>query len=612
MHWFNSHKRKRPLRRAAQRLHSCCLPIAEALEDRRLLTTFTATIAGPATWTANQNGTVQLVTTGGVSASSQGWSINWGDTHTATVDNPSGLQQVQANHTYAMAGNYTVTATCTPAGGGSNVTATYALSTGFGNSPDSTHPSGRTIQTPDSDTGSGAGYAMAMDTCDMTSNPNYGKLYVASAYNGQFAVTRFNTNGTPDNTFGSNGTIHFAVDSSTDTALAIALHRFSNGLHNFDDEIALAGSGQGGFAVAMVSFSANGPWQEAWKTSSLQSGQANGVAFDQSENVLAVGSGMEAVDLIATGTNAGLLNNSQNGTGWGTNGSGKVAISFSGQSASSANAVILDSNIGSSPGDMMVGGWASYCTCCGGYQDFALAALNSTGGLDTGFNSTGTVVENFGTLNNSTASTDNAYGLVPAGTGVLAAGSTNYGGTTKFGYMQFKANGALDIGFSSHGWRTGTDGIPLGVTTDSNSNIVAAGTTNSDFVIQRLTSSGAPDTSFGNNNGVFVPVDFGTTSANSNDQARSVVVEPTDVGGTAAKMIVACGWTGGTGSAGQIAMAGYLPSNTASVPSTPSGPLVVAKAALSPTLAPADPSGVAALAPRKHRAIFSSLRINGP
>ena len=610
MHWFNSHKLKRPLRRAVQRLHSCCLPIAEELEDRRLFTTFTATIAGPATWTAGQNGTVQLVTTGGVSASSQGWSITWGDTPTpTTVDNPTGAQQVQANHTYASPGNYTVTATCTPAGGGSNVTATYALSTGFGNWPVSTKPSGRTIQTPDSDTGSGAGYAMAMDTCSSLSNPNYGKLYCASAYNGQFAVTRFNTNGTPDNTFGTNGTIHFAVDGSTDTALAIALHRLSSGGHNFDDEIALAGSGQGGFAVAMVAFT-NNAWSTAWKNSNFQAGQANGVAFDQSENVLAVGYNpgvnqtMEGVDLFATGLSAGQLN-----TGWGTGSSGKVAISFSGQGASSANAVILDSNIGSSPGDMMVGGWASFC--CGSNQDFALAALNSSGALDSGFGTGGEVHKNIGTLNNSTASTDAAYGLVPAGTGVLAAGSTTYGGTTKFGYMQFTSTGTLDTGFNSHGWQTGTNGIAYGVTTDSSSNIVAAGTVNSDFVIQRLTSSGALDNGFGNNS-VFVPVDFGSTSANSNDKALSVVVEPADIGGTAANMIVACGWTGGTGSTGQIALAGYLPSNKASVPSTPSGPLVVAKAALSPTLAPTDPSGVAAVAPHKHRSIFSSLRINGP
>jgi len=606
MHWFNLSKRKRPLRRAAQRLHSCCLPIAEELEDRRLFTTFTATIAAPPTWKAGQNTTVQLVTTGGVSASSQGWSITWGDnTGTTTVDNSSGTQQVQANHTYANTGDYTITATCTPQGGGSSVTATYALSTALGNWPDSTKPSGRTIQTPDSDTGSGTGYAMAIDDCSMLSNPNYGKMYVASAYNGQFAVTRFNTNGTPDSNFGRNGTINFAVDASTDTALAIALHRQSTS-DNFDDEIALAGSGQGGFAVALVAYT-NGSWSTAWTKSNIQSGQANGVAFDQGANVLAVGvntganHSMEAVDLNYTD---GSLN-----TSWGTNSSGKLAISFSGSSASSANAVILDSNIGTL-GDMVVGGWASYCACGASYQDFALAALNSSGGLDTSFNLTGKVVENFGTLNSSTASTDDAYGLIKAGTGVLAAGSTNYGGTTKFGYQQFTSTGALDSGFNSHGWQTGTNGIAYGVTTDSNSNIVAAGATSSDFVIQRLTSSGSPDNGFGNNS-VFVPVDFGTTSANSNDQAASVIVEPTDVGGTAAKMIVACGWTGGTGSSGQIALAGYVPTNKAHVTTTGTAPLA-AQAVLSPALTPAVPSATTALAPHKHRSSFSQVRISGP
>lgn len=576
-----------------------------------MFTTFTATIAAPPTWKAGQSTTVQLVTTGGVSASSQGWSITWGDnTGTTTVDNPNSLQQLSTTHTYQNTGDYTVTATCTPQGGGSAVTATYALSTALGNWPDSTNPSGRTVKTPDSDTGGGAGYAMAMDQCDTpTTNPNYGKLYVASAYNGQFAVTRFNTNGTPDSNFGTNGTMHFAVDSGTDTALAIALNRVNPNDH-FMDEIALAGSGQG-FAVAMVAWNGT-TWTNTWATgANFQAGQANAVAFNENGNVLAAGvnSGgnhsFEAVDLLATGNNAGQLN-----SGWGTNNSGKVAVSFSGSSASAANAVIFDSNIGSGTGAMILGGWASYCACSS-YEDFALAALNANGALETGFNTTGKVVENFGTLNNSTASIDTAYGLVKAGTGVLAAGSTNYGGTTKFGYIQLTSSGGLDTTFNTNGWQTGTSGIAHGVTLDASSNVIAAGAVNSDFVVQRLTSAGAPDNNFGNNS-VFVPVDFGTTSANSSDQAQSVVVEPSDAGGTAANMIVACGWTGGTGSTGQIALAGYLPTDKAHVTTTGTAPLLATRAALSPALVPADPSENGALSANKHRSNFSRVRISGP
>ena len=105
--------------------------IVEPLEPRvHLTTTFTANVAGTAGGAHTSGFSVNLWTTGG--AASQ-WVVHWGDgtpasTYYASAQ-PGGVFPVPFTpsppHTY-VAGNYSITATATTAGGTSS-TATYGL-----------------------------------------------------------------------------------------------------------------------------------------------------------------------------------------------------------------------------------------------------------------------------------------------------------------------------------------------------------------------------------------------------------------------------------------------------------------------------------------------------
>ncbi len=163
--------------------------------------------------------------------------------------------------------------------------------------------------------------------------------------------------------------------------------------------------------------------------------------------------------------------------------------------------------------------------------DFVLARFNTDGTLDTTFGAGGIVVTAFG------EGTDydyaNAVAIQTDGK-IIAAGATgprsNYGGTNdKFALVRYNTDGTLDTSFGAGGKVTTTIGLysdAYAIAIQSDGKIVATGYAYkgdyyADFALARYNTDGTLDTTFGTDGAVTTAI-----SANSNvDNARAVAIQ---------------------------------------------------------------------------------------
>ena len=232
-------------------------PIAELLE-RRMMLTFTASMSAPQSVSALSTYNVNLSTSGGVAAK---WIVNWGDGGSLqTFNAPTGGFGVQFQagpHTYSLPGPVAITATAYTA---ANVTAVAAMTLASNFGSENFQGSGKTTFTPVGSSGDSKGQAMAVD--HFSQSAYNGDIYVASNYNDgvngqQMAITRFNSQGNIDYSWGAQGTFliqRFSTGADTPAAIDIAL--VPDPINNMpkDTVLAIAGrSSSAGWAVAMIS-----------------------------------------------------------------------------------------------------------------------------------------------------------------------------------------------------------------------------------------------------------------------------------------------------------------------------------------------------------------------
>ena len=197
---------------------------------------------------------------------------------------------------------------------------------------------------------------------------------------------------------------------------------------------------------------------------------------------------------------------------------GTVLTDFSGSgSVDIGAAVVLQPD-----GKVVVAG----SSVVGGNFDFALARYTANGALDASFNSTGTVLTDFGGSANDLAA---AIAIQPDGK-IIVAGRSIANGSTDFALARYKKNGALDKSFNSTGTvltdfgGSGGDDEAFGVAVQWDGKIVAAGGSGpaaNDFAVARYKKNGALDTSF-NSTGT-VLTDFSGTG--SYDQASDLAIQ---------------------------------------------------------------------------------------
>ena len=155
--------------------------------------------------------------------------------------------------------------------------------------------------------------------------------------------------------------------------------------------------------------------------------------------------------------------------------------------------------------------------------DFALARYNTSGTLDTSFDDNGRVSTDF----IAAADTATSVVIQPDGK-IVVAGYTDALGTKDFALVRYNKNGSLDTSFNFDGRATtgfGTaDDVSASMALQSDGKIVVVGHSDyfgdQDFEVIRYNTDGSLDTSFSENGGVLM--DF----ADSDDDAGSVVLQP--------------------------------------------------------------------------------------
>lgn len=230
---------------------------------------------------------------------------------------------------------------------------------------------------------------------------------------GDFALVRYNSDGTLDPTFGVGGTVttDFA-NGSDDTAFAAALQQ--------DGKIVAAGYSQfGNYDFALARYETNGSLDPT---------------FD---------------------------------------GDGKVITDFAG-AFEQAEAVAIQSD-----GKVVAVGVSVVSG-----NDFALARYNANGSLDTGFDGDGKVTTDFA------SDTDQARGIAIDGVGkIVASGIARVSGAFDFAVARYRTDGSLDPLWSADGKVTtdfGSGDQANAVAIQANGRIVAAGFSGSaDFALAR-------------------------------------------------------------------------------------------------------------------------------
>lgn len=297
-----------------------------------------------------------------------------------------------------------------------------------------------------------------------------------------FAVVRYNSNGTLDTTF--NGTGKVTTDfSNDDFAESIAVQR--------DGRILVAGTSNSGGAnvLALARYNSNGRLDTTFNgtgkvTTTVGDGLANEVCMAlQADGRIVVAGSMwigAGYDFAAVRYNSnGSLDTSFNGTG--------IATTPIGSGFDVAFSVAVQGD-----GKIIAAGYSTGL-------HFSLVRYNLNGSLDTTFGGTGKVITDIGT-----ESLIYSVALQPDGR-IVAAGSTwSSGSGFAAAIARYQSDGSLDTSFNSTGVVTfylpGGYTEIHGVAIQPDGKIVAAGThdngTNDDIVVLRYLADGRADTSF--------------------------------------------------------------------------------------------------------------------
>ncbi len=340
------------------------------------------------------------------------------------------------------------------------------------------------------------------------------------SYNGanlDFAVVRYNANGSLDTGFDTDGKVTTAIGTGGDRAYSVVLQS--------DGKIVAAGYSDNGrhSDFALVRYNADGSLDDTgfdrpafgtdgkvttrFETVLAHDDVGFSVALQPDGKILIAGESIKDSD-----SDFALVRYNADGsldTSFGTGGKVTTAI---GTGYDEARSVVVQSG-----GKIVVAGSSEN----GSNTDFALVRYNADGSLDTGFDTDGIVTTAIGSGDDAAFSV-----VVQSGGKIVAAGHSHNGSNNDFAVVRYNADGSLDIGFGTGGKVTTAIGsgadVAFSVVVQSDRKIVAAGHSdngsNNDFAVVRYNSDGSLDTNFATDGKVTTPI-------GSRDEARSVVVQ---------------------------------------------------------------------------------------
>jgi uncharacterized delta-60 repeat protein len=315
------------------------------------------------------------------------------------------------------------------------------------------------------------------------------------SYDHDFAVVRYNTDGSLDTSFGGDGKVITAFTENYDAALTVAIQR--------DGKIVAAGvshDADGEWLAALVRYNIDGSLDASFGSDGkvISEGADIGTILIQPNGkIVADGGGSLVIRYTADGS----IDSSFGTGGFATAGFGVWAVAVQ-------------------PDGKIIASGDNYCPdeAC---RDFALARFNQDGSLDTSFDSDGILTTRF----DGAWSVASSLILQPDGK-IVASGSD----TQNLAVARHNANGSLDASFDGDGkvltpvgpvfWSHETS-----LALQSNAKIVIGGTafnkeTDSDFALVRLNPDGSLDASFDADGKL--TTDFG----GSEDYAFDVAMQP--------------------------------------------------------------------------------------
>ncbi len=350
-----------------------------------------------------------------------------------------------------------------------------------------------------------------------------GKLVAAGYSNNTnfdptLALARFNSNGSLDTGFGSNGVVTNTFDTSISFANAIALAS--------DGKIAVVGESNDDFAVARynpdgtpdTSFSGDGKLTTDFGTSE----DANAVALQPDGRTLVAG--RKIISFSNFTRDFALARYNADGTldtGFDTD--GKVTVPFGG-APDDDGATSLSLQV---DGKIVALGYAGINPNHFDL-DFALSRLNTNGSLDTTFDGDGKITAKVG------GSVEGALDMVVRPNGKIVAAGALEG---EFALAQYNADGTLDTSFGTGGkviteFQSGglASSVAFALILQPDGKVIAGGNravTSGfyyDFALARYNLDGTLDTSFGT--GGKVEISFNTTEQSYDSEIKDLILQP--------------------------------------------------------------------------------------
>lgn len=335
-----------------------------------------------------------------------------------------------------------------------------------------------------------------------------------------FAVARFNTNGLLDTTFGTNGTAFTTIDNQVSGNFAYGVVIQPDGKIVLGGTTRINNINQ--FAIAR--FESNGTLDTTFNAAGTQPGTAfttsvggyntdniaYAIALQQDGKIVLAGYADNGAGdyefAVARFNSDGTIDTTFNGTG-------SATTTINNQVADNqAYAMLIQQD-----GKIILAGHSKQA---GNIYEFAVARFNTNGTLDTTFNQTGGQPGTAFTPSINGFNIENfAISAVLQSDGkIVVAGYTNIGGNSyEFGIARFNSDGTLDTTFNPTGIQPGTTSTKVdnemasptefgGSALQPNGKIIMGGTISNtsggtNFALARFTSNGLLDTTF-NNNGI--------------------------------------------------------------------------------------------------------------
>jgi uncharacterized delta-60 repeat protein len=325
----------------------------------------------------------------------------------------------------------------------------------------------------------------------------------------EFALARYNTDGSVDTTFNITGKVTTAIGTIADIGSGVAIQS--------DGKIVAVGYSMNGtdFDFALVRYNTDGSLDTTFNTTGIVTtaigasmDYGNAVAIQSDGKIVVAGesyTGANADFALVRYNTDGSLDTTFNTTGMVT-----TAI---GGGADNANAVAIQAD-----GKIVAAGYSNNGTDL----DFALVRYNTDGSLDTTFNTMGAVSTAIG------PGDDYARAVAIQADGkIVAAGPSNNGADLDFAVVRYNTDGSLDTSFNTTGKVTTAIGTGEdndgGVAIQADNKILVAGAsyngTDNDFALVRYNTDGSLDTNF-NTTGKAT-----TAIGASNDNANAVAIQ---------------------------------------------------------------------------------------